>query len=509
MPFSRSCLLVLLCLIAWPTLAQTPKVAAAATARVQAQGEAPVFVLMKTSAAAPGARDASAARLHPQVRLDVDAVLAALPRRAQGRVLRRYQRVPGFALRADAATLAALARDPRVARVDLDVGGSGGAIAPDNALVLNNLHEVAGAGYSGAGMKVAVIDTGIDTDHPDFAGRLVGQACFCSVGGGCCPNGGATQSGAGSAEDDHGHGSNVAGIIGGNGTVAPRGALPQVSLVAVKVLDRNNRFCCIADIVAALDWVATNHPDVDAVNLSLGTDAQFVGDCDSATAWTQAMAVAIGNLNAQGAVVTVSSGNQGSLNAMAAPACVRNAVSTGATWDFAGGPITYLGCSETSTAPLQPTCFANRSATTDLFGASAFVTAAGLNGGSSTFGGTSQAAPQACACATALKQAAPASTVAQRMEAMTLSSTRIQDPASGRSYPLLNCRDAFGLLNPEVFGPLPMNGSQPLIPPADPPAGLSGAARPTPKSAPLPSTPRVAPAREARESRLRGALRLR
>ncbi|UHQ24819.1 S8 family serine peptidase [Lysobacter sp. 5GHs7-4] len=501
------CLALALCLIALPALAQSPRISAAASVRVQAQGEAPVFVLLKAPAAT---RDAASARLHPQVRLEVDRVLAGLPQRARTRSLRRYQHVPGFALRADAATLAALARDPRVARVDLDVGGSGGAVAPDNALALNNLHELAGAGYSGAGMKVAVIDTGIDTDHADFAGRIVGQACFCSGGGtGCCPNGGASQSGPGSAEDDHGHGTNVAGIIGGNGTVAPRGALPQVSLVAVKVLDRNNRFCCTSDIVAALDWLATNHPDVDAVNLSLGTDAQYAGDCDGATSWTQALSVAIGNLNALGAVVTVSSGNQGSLNAMAAPACVRNAVSTGATWDFHGGAITYLGCSETSTAPLQPTCFANRSATTDLFGASAFVTAAGINGGSSTYGGTSQAAPQACACAAALKQAAPASTVAQRMEAMALSHTRIQDPASGRSYPLLNCRDAFGLLNPEVFGPIAMNGSQPLIPPADPPAGLSVAPKPAPVPASQPAALREAPARESREPRVRGALRLR
>lgn len=504
MSLLRRCAAALLCFAALPAMAQP--VAAAAYAQARTQGEAQVFVMLKTPATGLATtRGAQATRLRSQV----DSVLSSLPKRGQGKSLRRYQGVPGFALRADPTTLAALARDPRVARVDLDVGGSGGAVAPDNALALNHLDEVAGAGYSGAGMKVAVIDTGIDSDHPDFAGRIVGQACFCSVGGGCCPNGGASQSGAGSAEDDHGHGTNVAGIVGGNGTIAPRGGLPAVSLVAVKVLDRNNRFCCTADVVAALDWVAANHSDVDAVNLSLGTDAQFAGDCDNATAWTQALAAAIANLNALGAVVTVSSGNQGSLNAMAAPACVRNAVSTGATWDFSGGAITYLGCTETSTAPLQPTCFANRSATTDLFGASAFVSAAGMNGGMSTYGGTSQAAPQACACAAALKQAAPSSTVQQRMDAMALSSTRIQDPASGRSYPLLNCRDAFGLLNPEVFGPLPMNGSQPLIPPADPPAGMAAGTAPASKAAPSPPAPRAAPAREARESRLRASQHLR
>jgi len=60
-----------------------------------------------------------------------------------------------------------------------------------------------------------------------------------------------------------------------------------------------------------------------------------------------------------------------------------------------------------------------------------------------------------------------------------------------------------------VFGPLPMNGSQPLIPPADPPAGMAAGTAPALKSAPLPPSPRAAPAGEARESRLRASQRLR
>ncbi|WP_156087845.1 hypothetical protein [Lysobacter sp. Root667] len=54
-----------------------------------------------------------------------------------------------------------------------------------------------------------------------------------------------------------------------------------------------------------------------------------------------------------------------------------------------------------------------------------------------------------------------------------------------------------------------MNGSQPLIPPADPPAGMAAGTAPTLKSAPLPPSPRAAPAGEARESRLRASQRLR
>src|SRR5690606_33177344 len=265
-----------------------------------------------------------------------------------------------------------------------------------------------GLGLGGKGRKEAVIDSGVDVDHADLAGRLVDEACFCTKqGGGCCPNQGATQFGAGSAADDNGHGSNVAGIIVGEGGVAPRGAVPDAQLVAVKVISADGRYCCASDVVAAMDWIATHHPDVAAVNLSLGSDDTFPGHCDASTAWTQSLAGAVDALVANGAVVTVSTGNQGNVQQIQAPACIRDAVSVAATWDSDLGAVDdFLGCSEASTAARKPTCFANRSPTTDLFAAGAFVTSTGRTGGTSVYGGTSQAAPMAAACAVALSQAA-------------------------------------------------------------------------------------------------------
>lgn len=479
-----SCLLFAMLPLAAPASAARlvdAKVADAAVRRVASEGRVRVLVMLRPQVAVPALPpDAALKRtaeaeprplLHPKVRVQVDRVLSALPRRSQARVLRRFERIPAIVMEVDAGALSALARDPRVLRVDADAAG-GMASAPDESTVLNQMHQLPELGFAGSGMKVAIVDSGIDTDHADFRGRIVGQQCYCAAN--CCPNGAATQSGAGAAEDDQGHGTNVAGIIGGDGTVAPRGALPAVSLVAVKMLDRNGRFSTTADALSALDWLAAQHPDVDAVNLSIGTDALFAGDCDSSAAWTQALAVAVANLNALGAVVTSSAGNQGNANAMSAPACLRGVVSTGATWDFSGGAVTFLGCTETSTAPKQLACFSNRSATTDLFAAGAFVRAPGFNGGTSSFGGTSQAAPMAAACAVALKQAVPASTVAQRIDAMTLSTQRIADPAVNRQYPFLDCRDALRLLDPSIFAPIPLRGSQPKLPPPALPASGGG-----------------------------------
>src|SRR3546814_12899362 len=119
---------------------------------------------------------------------------------------------------------------------------------------------------------------------------------------------------------------------------------------------------------------------------------------------------------------------------MGAPACIRKAVGVAATWDSDLGAVdVFLGCSEATTAARQPTCFSNRSPTTDLFAAGAFVTSTGYTGGTSTYGGTSQAAPLAAACAVALSQAAPVATVAPRMHALVLSTDR-ESACSGKRW---------------------------------------------------------------------------
>jgi subtilisin family serine protease len=386
------------------------------------------------------------------VKQKIASLLSRLPQKKL-RVYHQFNLIPAFSMQANASMLRRLQQDPTVRRIDIDAPGSGNAIAPDESSELNNVSPLQSFGLDGAGMKVAVIDSGVDTNHVDLQSRLVAQQCFCSNSsgvGGCCPNGQATQSGAGAAEDAHGHGTNVTGIIVGEGNVAPRGAVPAAQLVSVRVLDSNNSFCCSSDVIAAMDWVASNHPDVDAVNLSVGTGTLFPANCDNSASFTQAMSVAINNLIANGAVVTSSAGNQGNTNAMSAPACVQNAVSVGATWDFSGGVRTFLGCTESNTAPKQAACFSNRSTTTDLYAAGAFVTSTGFTGTTSSFGGTSMASPMVAACAVALKQAAPFSTVSQRVDAMKLAPTKITDSVTGRSYLFLDCVDALQLLTENV-----------------------------------------------------------
>lgn len=388
-----------------------------------------------------------------RVDAEVDAVLGALPA-GQQTLRRRFHSVPGFAVDASAITLEALERDPRVHSVGLDVGGSGsGNVAPDTASVLNQVSPLQSLGLAGQGMKVAVIDSGVDTDHGDLMTRVVDQQCFCSGPTGtvgCCPNGLDTQSGAGAAEDDHGHGTNVSGIIVGGGELAPRGALPQAQLVSVKVLDSSNSFCCASDVIAAIDWVRINHPDVDAVNLSLGTGALFTTACDGSPSFNVAMSAAVNSLRAVGATVTASTGNQGSNTSTSSPACISATIGDGATWDSNVGSATILGCTDATTAAKQVTCFSNLSPSLDLMAAGAFVTSTGFNGASSTFAGTSQAAPMVAACAAALKQSSPNATMDQIEAALEAAPTTVSSPRNGINYPFLDCVAALQLL--PLFG---------------------------------------------------------
>jgi len=68
--------------------------------------------------------------------------------------------------------------------------------------------EVWDLGYTGNGIDICVIDSGVNASHSNLSGKIIDEYCYCDSG--CCPNGSITDT---SAEDDNGHGTNVVGII--------------------------------------------------------------------------------------------------------------------------------------------------------------------------------------------------------------------------------------------------------------------------------------------------------
>jgi len=397
-----------------------------------------VRVMIVVDAAPPSPSSPPRRGARPEMRETVDAILETLLP-GDLRVERRFGAVAALAATLNERGLQAIARHPRTRRVDLDAPGRSTMLESRPLAQIDQLFD---SGFTGSGALVAVLDTGVHLAHPDLGGAVVDEACFCSGGDGCCPNGQASQQGFGSAQDDHRHGSNVAGIIVSDGFVSPRGGAPDATLIAVKVLDSNATFCCSSDVVAGLDWLIQNHPDVDVVNLSLGTDALFAGACDDATAFTIAYAEAIGALRALGAITVGSSGNNGSGTQMVAPACIADTISVAAAWDASVGAQFVLGCADLSTQADKVTCYSNTNSQLDLVASGNPMTSAGYPANTSTFVGTSNASPLVSACAGLLRGLMPEIPANDLEAALRTSPVQVVDVTNGLSFPRLDCEAA-------------------------------------------------------------------
>lgn len=323
----------------------------------------------------------------------------------------RFKSVPGLALRIRSIdVLYQLESNPRVRRIDLDLGGKGGL---DDSRPLVNADQAHNLGLTGLGKIVAVLDSGIDSDHPNLAGALIDEHCFCyNPAGGRCPNGTSEQVGAGSAEDDHGHGTHVIGIITGDGNTAPRGIAPDTKIVAIKVLDSNNSFYGMSDITAALDWILNNRPDVDVVNMSLYTYVKFNDVCDDCYAWTMNLASAINNLRDKGILCISIPGNDSLVGQITAPGCISSCMAIGAT------------DKKDSAAS-----FSNSSELVDLFAPGVNIISTAKGGGSKSMTGTSMAAPHVTAAAAILRQKEPSLQPSELESALKTSQVYVTDAA--------------------------------------------------------------------------------
>lgn len=364
---------------------------------------------------------------------------------------RQFQFVPGLAGVVTAAGLEKLRASSLVRAIQLD--HPGGAHLQESLPAIGGDVVHNSYGITGRGVTVAVLDSGIDTDHPDLADDLVAQHCF--TNGACLP-GNSSQSS--SAEDENGHGTNVAGIITAKGTVSGRGFAPNAKIVAVRVLDKGGSGF-VSDWVAGLDWVRSQliTTPVQIVNLSLGTFALYPNNCDSQE---PLLAAATAQLRAKGVVLFASSGNQGSSTRIAAPACNSGVIAVGATYDGNVGrqPTTgtyqtlfgssWPACSDDPTTLRTITCFTNSNQQLDLLAPGAPILSTYLGGKTALYWGTSQASPTAAGVAALLLEKRMGLSPTEVENILKTSGTPVTDPSNGLAFPLINALAAIKAITP-------------------------------------------------------------
>ena len=314
----------------------------------------------------------------------VASVAQSMARSSAGRVLATYEHsLRGFAARMSEARAKALLSDPRVAyivedsMVEISATQGGATWGLDRT---DQRERPLNGNYSyhasGAGVHAYIIDTGIRLTHQEFSGRM--GAGFDAVTSG------------GNASDCNGHGTHVAGTVGGS----TYGIAKSVILHPVRVLDCGGSGTT-SGVIAGVDWVAANHVKPAVANMSLGGGAN------------QALDDAVARAVNAGVTMVVAAGNSNADACSFSPARAASALTVGAT----------------DSSDIRSS-FSNFGSCLDIFAPGSGITSAYHSGDSATaaLSGTSMASPHAAGVAALYLQNSPGASPAQVMDRLISSS---------------------------------------------------------------------------------------
>jgi len=282
---------------------------------------------------------------------DVNAATTRLADRHRGKVSHRYgAAIKGFAAELSDADAAAIALEPEVAYVEQDqvvhatttqYGATWGIDRIDQrSLPLSGTYTYTS---TGSGVRAYIIDTGIQTSHPQFGGRA--SAVYDVFGG--------------NGQDCNGHGTHVAGTVGST----TYGVAKSAYLRAVRVLDCGGSGST-SGVIAGINWVKTNHISPSVANMSLGGG------------FSQAENDAVNALANSGVFIAVAAGNSNADACNSSPSSAANATTVAA-----------------STSSDAKASYSNWGGCVDLYAPGSSVTSTWINSGTNTISGTSMASP--------------------------------------------------------------------------------------------------------------------
>lgn len=245
--------------------------------------------------------------------------------------------------------------------------------------------------FTGAGVTAYIIDTGILATHNEFSGRA--SVGYDAVGDGW------------NGVDCNGHGTHVAGTVGGS----TYGVAKGVTIVAVRVLNCSGSGTT-SGVIAGINWVTANHANSAVANMSLGGGASTSLD------------TAIKNSISAGVTYSVSAGNNNRDACKVSPARVPTAITVGAT-----------------TSSDARASYSNYGKCVDLFAPGSSITSAwiGSNTATNTISGTSMASPHVTGVAALYLHAHPGNSPASVAAAIVAAATPNVVINAGRGSPNL------------------------------------------------------------------------
>ncbi|MBI4010291.1 MAG: S8 family serine peptidase [Candidatus Aenigmarchaeota archaeon] len=270
-----------------------------------------------------------------------------------------------------------------------------------------NANAVWTLGYNGTGILIAVLDTGIDTDHVELADSVAGGWNFITN--------------TANFEDDNGHGTHVSGIITANGVNSNAiGVAPGAGVWSGKVLNAQGSGY-FSDVIEAIYYVADNVA-AEIISMSLGTSPPYTykgSNCDSVL---PSLTSAINYARSKGKSVVAAAGNSGGAG-VSIPGCVSKVITVGAVDD-----INVV------------TSWSSKGKSLELVAPGVTILSSVIGGGYESWSGTSMATPHVSAVIALMKQKNSALTPDQVTSKLNSTATDLGKIGYDNSY-------GYGLVN--------------------------------------------------------------